>query len=200
MCDSPLDRAMEAAVGGNFEASGRIELTILSHAGLRPGIGIILGLLMGTRNLAAVDNAQNSTMTGVSSSCYRPAVQNARPLTGNIVSTGGLRFAAPRVGAISLFVLGIAVLALRNPDPLLNPVIYTEDGVWTAIAFANGWLHTFIHVKDGYFVWGNLALLWIAATASDLICGNPLLCLPHGITLLSFAVIAAFAALAFAAT
>ena len=73
--------------------------------------------------------------------------------------------------------IGVMVLLLRNPDPLLNPVIYTEDGTWIGLALTKGWWYAFQNAKAGYFVWGNLILLWASVNTSSIVCGNPLICL-----------------------
>lgn len=36
----PIDRAMEIAVGGNYESTGELELNILKHAGLKSGMAV----------------------------------------------------------------------------------------------------------------------------------------------------------------
>ncbi|MCX7094820.1 MAG: hypothetical protein NTY50_15405 [Methylobacter sp.] len=100
----------------------------------------------------------------------------------------------------ALFVVGGLVLYIRNPDPFLNPIVYTEDGYWLGLAFSKGWLYTFFNAKEGYLVLGNLILLWIAETGSKVFCGNSLLCLPQSIGMVSFAFYACIATFSFAAT
>jgi hypothetical protein len=100
----------------------------------------------------------------------------------------------------ALFLVGMLVLYVRNPDPFLNPILYTEDGAWLGLAFSKGWLHTFFNAKDGYLVWGNLILLWISETSSKVLCGNPLVCLPQSISIVSLAFYACIATFSFVAT
>lgn len=99
-----------------------------------------------------------------------------------------------------LFVIGLMVIGVRNPDPFLNPILYTEDGAWLGLAFSKGWLYTFFNARSDYLVWGNLFLLWGAETCSNLICGNALVCLPQSIGLLSLAFFSGIATFAFFAT
>lgn len=99
-----------------------------------------------------------------------------------------------------LIVTGMAVLMLRNSDPLMNPIIYTEDGSWVGLALTKGWLHAFIYAKEGYFVWGNILLLAASVGASNVICGNFLTCLPQAIALWSYFFFAGVATLAWFVT
>ncbi|WOD40424.1 hypothetical protein [Nodosilinea sp. E11] len=101
---------------------------------------------------------------------------------------------------ILMLILGMFILALRNLDPLLNPVIYAEDGAWTAIAMTNGWDYVFLHARSDYFVWGNILFLWLASTSSSLFCGNELSCLPVTVTLWSYFFFSIVALLAWWAT
>jgi hypothetical protein len=92
--------------------------------------------------------------------------------------------------------IGFVILVIRNPDPLFNPVIYTEDGQWTGLALTDGWFRAFIHAKDSYLVWGNIVLLLCAERLSSLFCGNSITCLPYSIAILSYLFFASVAALA----
>lgn len=100
----------------------------------------------------------------------------------------------------TLFLVGLLVLCIRNPDPFLNPILYTEDGAWLGLAFSKGWLYTFFNAKDGYLVLGNLFLLWVAETGSKVLCGDPLVCLPQSIGIVSLAFYSCIATFLFAAT
>ncbi len=46
-----------------------------------------------------------------------------------------------------IFLFGMVFLFLRNPDPFFNPIIYAEDGTWTALALREGWLHALIYSR-----------------------------------------------------
>lgn len=99
------------------------------------------------------------------------------------------------------FVLaGIAVLLARNADPLINPVIYTEDGQWLGLALSDGWASAFWNAKEGYLVWGNLLLLGLAYVGSNGVCGDGLVCLPQAVSVVSYAFFSTVAAVAWVAT
>lgn len=98
---------------------------------------------------------------------------------------------------VVIIIVGILLLALRNPDPILNPIIYTEDGQWIGVALTKGWLYTFENAKEGYFVWGNLLLLLASVKSSEIICGNSLICLPQSIAFFSYLFFSFVATLAY---
>ncbi|NDL62289.1 hypothetical protein [Acerihabitans arboris] len=96
-----------------------------------------------------------------------------------------------------LFALGIACLAIRNPDPLINPVVYAEDGVWVADALTNGWLNTYLHARPDYFVFFNIFTLHISSVISSALSGNPLFFLPQSIAFVSYGFYSFVSVLAF---
>lgn len=104
------------------------------------------------------------------------------------------------LAVVVLTLVGTVILILRDADPLLNLVVYTEDGQWIGFALTRGWVDTFLHAKPSYFVWGNLLLLWAAAGASSLSCGTPLSCLPFWIAISSYLFFAACAVFVWTAT
>ena len=99
---------------------------------------------------------------------------------------------------ISLFVLGVAALMVRNPDPLINPVIFAEDGTWTGQGLINGWLDAAINARDDYFVFINVILLFIATKLSAILSGSPLALLPKSIALTSYSFFSLIATFTFA--
>ena len=101
------------------------------------------------------------------------------------------------VPAIALFLLGILILALRNPDPFLNPLLYAEDGVWTGLGLTHGWLYALNNARGDYFVFLNMALLLLASDLSYLVSGNPIDLLPQSIAVVSLAFFSAIATAAF---
>jgi hypothetical protein len=101
---------------------------------------------------------------------------------------------------LALFLGGMLVLTIRSPDVFLSPILYTEDGQWLGLAFEKGWFYAFIHAKPGYFVWGNLILLWIAEVSSSIFCRNSLVCLPQTIGIISLAFFSGVATLLFSVT
>lgn len=88
--------------------------------------------------------------------------------------------------SIILIVSGMLFLSIRNADPLINPIMYAEDGTWIASALSHGWVNTFIHARDDYFVFFNMFFLFISSTISNIITGNPLILLPQSIALMSY--------------
>ena len=102
------------------------------------------------------------------------------------------------LSVVVLFLLGVFLLTLRNSDSLINPILYTEDGAWLGLAFTKGWAYAFLNAKEGYFVAGNIILLWTAYTISNFICDNPLICLPQSISIVSISFYSTIATMAFA--
>ncbi|TBW39368.1 hypothetical protein E0E54_02770 [Azotobacter chroococcum] len=102
--------------------------------------------------------------------------------------------------SLVLFFIGMAVLFVRNPDPVLNPVVYAEDGMWAGLGLSNGWHYALIHAREDYFVFLNILLLFIATKLSVWGAGNPVALLPESIALVSFGFFSAVATAAFLIT
>ena len=100
----------------------------------------------------------------------------------------------------SMLIFGFVILFLRNMDPILSPIIYTEDGAWLGTALSSGWVDAFLNAKEGYFVWGNLFFLWCAFELSNLSASHPLLALPQAIAFISYIFYAAVATSAYFVT
>jgi hypothetical protein len=98
---------------------------------------------------------------------------------------------------VLLFAAGVAILLVRNPDPVLNPVLYAEDGVWAGRGLSEGWWTVLVHARPDYLVVANVALLFIAANVSSAISGNPLLLLPQAVAWTSYGFYAGIATFAF---
>lgn len=101
---------------------------------------------------------------------------------------------------VVVVLVGIFFIALRNPDPLFNPIMYTEDGQWVGVALSKGWLYALENAKQGYFVWGNLLFLFAAVKASEVICGGALVCLPQSVAFFSYLFFSLVATLAYCTT
>jgi len=95
------------------------------------------------------------------------------------------------------FLFGMILLFLRNPDPFINPVMYAEDGTWSALALREGWWHALINSRSDYFVFINMILLFVASKISILFSGNPLTLLPQAIAVISFSFFSGVATFAF---
>lgn len=96
-----------------------------------------------------------------------------------------------------LFALGVVLLYLRNPDTLINPVIYAEDGTWTALALREGWWSAFVHSRTDYFVFFNTLVLLLGSGLSELVTGNSLAWLPQAIAFFAFSFLSVLATLTF---
>lgn len=101
---------------------------------------------------------------------------------------------------IALFITGILILAARNPDPILNPIVYAEDGTWTGQGLSNGWVYAIFNARHDYFVFLNIALLFFSTKISLLATGSPIEILPESIAITSLAFFSAVATAVFAAT
>lgn len=99
--------------------------------------------------------------------------------------------------AFIYFLFGAVLLFLRNPDPFINPVIYAEDGTWSALALREGWWHALINSRSDYFVFINTIILFFASKISILFSGNPLTLLPQAIAVVSFSFFSGVATFAF---
>lgn len=104
------------------------------------------------------------------------------------------------IAPVCLFILGLYLLFLRNPDPFINPIIYAEDGTWYALALREGWLHALSNSRLDYFVFVNTALLFFASNISVIFSGNQLTLLPQSIAVISFSFFSGVATFAFLTT
>lgn len=100
----------------------------------------------------------------------------------------------------ALFIIGIFILAARNPHPFISSIIYAEDGVWTGLGLTNGWFYALTHARSDYFVFLNIALLFLSTKISILVSGNPLTLLPESVAIISFAFFSAVATAVFVVT
>lgn len=99
---------------------------------------------------------------------------------------------------IMLFILGLALLYVRNPDTFNNPVMYAEDGTWTALALRHGWWSAWLYSRTDYFVFFNTLVLFLSSVLSEGVSGNPLNWLPQAIGIVSFSFLSLLATLSYA--
>jgi hypothetical protein len=77
------------------------------------------------------------------------------------------------------------------------PTLYTEDGLWMARLFNQGFWHTMVHAKGGetpYFVALNIILLQTAKSLNTLVFGESLAHLPQFVSVLAMTFYATLAA------
>lgn len=96
-----------------------------------------------------------------------------------------------------LFLAGVFLLFLRNPDPVINPVVYAEDGTWVALGLREGWIAAFAFSRPDYFVFLNTLLLYISTIISTVTNGGLIDRLPYAIAFVSYSFYSAFALLVF---
>lgn len=96
-----------------------------------------------------------------------------------------------------LLLAGIFLLFLRNPDPIINPVVYAEDGTWVALGLREGWMAAFAFSRPDYFVFLNTILLYISTIISTATNGGLIDHLPYAIAFVSYLFYSAFALLVF---
>lgn len=96
----------------------------------------------------------------------------------------------------TLFLVGVLFLFFRNPDPIINPVVYAEDGTWVALGLREGWISAFVFSREDYFVFLNTLLLYISSVISAATSGG-IEHLPYAIAFVSYSFYSAFSLLAF---
>jgi hypothetical protein len=99
-----------------------------------------------------------------------------------------------------LFLLGVAVLFFRNPDPFVNPILYAEDGIWMQPLLFRKFGFAYWRIREPYPVIGNILMLHGALEANRLFFGKSLYYLPlfvSGIAVAAQSAIAAFSWIAF---
>lgn len=106
--------------------------------------------------------------------------------------------ASGRALYFALFAVGVILLFLRNPHPVFNPIVYAEDGVWTALALREGWLDAFLFSREDYFVFLNTLLLLVSLLIAMAVGGGTIEALPYSIAAVSYSFFSMFAIFVFA--
>jgi hypothetical protein len=83
------------------------------------------------------------------------------------------------------------LFTFRNLDPLLFPTLYAEDGVWLGLLMQNGFLDTAFHARQGFPVFGLVALDWVALQLNLLFSSGQLFDLPFYIWIVSITFLSA---------
>ncbi len=104
----------------------------------------------------------------------------------------------PRLFMAALFILGVALLVLRNADPFVFPILYGEDGPWTGKLLEKGVWETGLHARQGFPVLGSSILHFIGLGLNGLFFGKSLVYLPQIYACVSWAFMAGVALLPFA--
>ena len=88
-------------------------------------------------------------------------------------------------GLLGFLAAGLLILYLRNAHSILVPMLYAEDGTWSAELINLGFFEVLFNVRPDYFVFGNVLLLALAQLSNTLFFGHNLTYLPHFISLFS---------------
>lgn len=116
---------------------------------------------------------------------------------GNLpFSTGAPDEPRPEPGLsqwIGLLAVGVIILYLRNAHSIMVPVLFTEDGTWSAELINRGFFNMLFNAKADYFVFGNILFLGLAQLTNGVFFGHNLTYLPHFVSLFSTLFYAAIA-------
>lgn len=88
-------------------------------------------------------------------------------------------------GLLGFLAAGLLILYLRNAHSIFVPMLYAEDGTWSAELINRGFFDVLFNVRPDYFVFGNVLLLTLAKFSNTLFFGHNLTFLPHLISLYS---------------
>ena len=77
-------------------------------------------------------------------------------------------------------------LLLRNIDPLINPILYTEDASWLSLIINRGFVHALLNARPDYFVVINVLLQGLAFIINYAINNYNLIYLPHILSVISY--------------
>lgn len=96
---------------------------------------------------------------------------------------------------LGLLAVGLIVLYLRNAHSIFTPVLYAEDGTWSAGLINRGFFDMLFNARDrgDYFVFGNVLFLALAQLSNTVFFGHNLTYLPHFVSLFSMLFYAALA-------
>jgi hypothetical protein len=86
---------------------------------------------------------------------------------------------------LGMVAVGLIVLYLRNAYSITFPVLYAEDGAWSAGLINRGFIDMLFNARPqaDYFVFGNVLLMALALLSNTLFFGHNLTYLPHFISL-----------------
>lgn len=87
---------------------------------------------------------------------------------------------------IFLLVSGFLVVFGRTAHAVINPVMYTEDGLWTSSLIYDGFVKTCLTAKGSYLILGNILILEVALKINTWLFGHNLLNLATILAILSY--------------
>ncbi len=86
---------------------------------------------------------------------------------------------------LGFLAIGLIVLYLRNAHSIFVPVLYAEDGFWSAGIINHGFFYMLFNARPDYFVFGNVLLIALAQLTNAIFFGYNLTYLPHFVSLYS---------------
>ncbi len=105
-------------------------------------------------------------------------------------------FLCTRAFFLMLAVLvGSLLFFIRNPVNFILPTVYAEDGTWTALIYNYGLIYAIKFARPDYYVFGNLAALWIGIKCCYFFDSGDLYNLPRWYALISYFIYALTASL-----
>lgn len=119
------------------------------------------------------------------------------PAVRKLQMVGEKRFShQPRaVHIAALFLIGAVVLFLRNADPVLFPILYAEDGMWTSVILKSGVWEASLTARPGFPVLGIILLQYLGLKINMLFFGMNLTALPVFYAAISYCFLSALAIL-----
>jgi hypothetical protein len=97
-----------------------------------------------------------------------------------------------------IVLLGVIVLFIRNPDPVLNPALFGEDGTWLIGFLTHDLQAAYFGTRLDYLTFGQSAILNAAVFLNQVFFGDSIAHLPQIMAGLSYLFWASVAATAFA--
>jgi len=87
-------------------------------------------------------------------------------------------------------VVTFGILVSRNLDPLLNPILYTEDATWLSRALSFEYWELLLNARHDYFIHGNILVLALGHGINFVLRGYDLSVFPQILALASYGFVA----------
>ena len=91
---------------------------------------------------------------------------------------------------IATTVVTFGIIVSRNLDPLLNPILYTEDAVWFSHALSFGYGELLLNARRDYFIHANILVLALGHGINFVLRGYDLSIFPQILALASYGFVA----------